>query len=359
MKNKKGSILAYALIVVAIMLSVAASLSTVAVIDKKAASGIQFSVQSLQTADSGSQIAVKKINTEINKPVPGSIATAVGNCSVDSSPNNTDGGPAQSAYTLTFFDKNGVQLLCTDPVTSVASIKSVGTYKNTVRSVSVSVSTDGNDEFVKLLLHNNGSGTIFIDSEATPKTINSVGGATQSTAQYKFSSGSSAFFDGNNDYLSISDSEDFTFGLNESFTIDMWIYPTLTTGNYESILNSYFDSSSGFILTTSNGVNGNLSWYSTSNPGTWYDTGFTLSPNAWQHIAVVRNVSEIKFYVNGEQKGASINDPNPINSGSGKMYVGRNLSASYANYKGYIDELRISKGVARWTEAFTPPTYPY
>ncbi len=132
--NKKGSILAYSLVIIATMLAIAGSLSVSSVIEKKSASGTEFSMQSLQTADSGVQVALKMINAELRDANPGSITDALGvACDSEMS------GPTGSSYKLTFLDRDGAPLTCDKEVSLVSNIKSVGTYKNTVRAVDVSV----------------------------------------------------------------------------------------------------------------------------------------------------------------------------------------------------------------------------
>lgn len=139
-KNKRGSILAYALVILTAMLAIASSLSVVAVIEKKGASSTEFSMQSLQTADSGVQMSLKIINTELLKSNPGTIATVLPSC-VNGKVVSSNAGPTGSSYELTFLDKNSAALPCTAEVSTIANIKSVGVYKNTVRAVQVSVSS--------------------------------------------------------------------------------------------------------------------------------------------------------------------------------------------------------------------------
>ncbi|MFH0977887.1 MAG: LamG-like jellyroll fold domain-containing protein, partial [Candidatus Woesearchaeota archaeon] len=79
-----------------------------------------------------------------------------------------------------------------------------------------------NDPYTVLLLHADGSTTSFTDSSASKNTLTAYGGATQSSSNYKFSSGGSASFDGAGDYLATSDSSDWDFG-SGNFTIDAWV----------------------------------------------------------------------------------------------------------------------------------------
>ena len=138
-KNKKGSILAYSLIVVSVMIAIVASLSVVTVIEKKGAVSTDSSVQAYQVADSGVQLAIKKINKIISDDKADEtkiedLFTDCGNFGF------TDGGAGK--YKLAFFDNEGgtgTALGCNVTIDKIRNIKSVGEYKDTVRAVQVAV----------------------------------------------------------------------------------------------------------------------------------------------------------------------------------------------------------------------------
>lgn len=140
LSTRQGSILAYSLIILAMMLAIATSLSVSTIIEKKSASSTEFSVQSLQTADSGVQLALKKINGNlvkpVNDPVNFSSCTVVGGTATVADQN--DAGVV-GVYTLSFYQADGAKVNCTDLANSIGLIRSVGVYKNTVRAVNVSV----------------------------------------------------------------------------------------------------------------------------------------------------------------------------------------------------------------------------
>ncbi|HPN55014.1 MAG TPA: hypothetical protein PLB52_03760 [Candidatus Moranbacteria bacterium] len=140
LKNKKASILAYSLIVVSIMIFIAASISVVAVIEKKGAVSTDASVQAYQVADSGVQLAIKEINKVLraNQGSSTPLKDIFSNCS-NSDPNGNIFLGAD--YKLSFFsDKQGaVSIDCNQTVDKIQSIKSIGTYKGVVRAVHVAV----------------------------------------------------------------------------------------------------------------------------------------------------------------------------------------------------------------------------
>lgn len=146
-------------------------------------------------------------------------------------------------------------------------------------------------------------------------------------------------FNGSTEYVSVPDSTDFTFGTGD-FTIDLWINPAVTTGEYEGIMGTY-DGYSGFILTTSYTTDGHIGWWDTT--GTWIDTGISLELNKWQHLAVTRSSGTLGIYVNGIKKYSTTGRTGSIDGSTltiGKWYT-------YNLFNGMIDEVRIIKGEAK------------
>ena len=143
---RRGSILAYALIILAIMLSIVAAISVAAVIEKKSASSTDASVQTFQTADSCVQLAIKKINdaiSDISNPDPSIESAFDQSCNSDHIIENLDGIPADAgSCDVSFYDSdNNLIENCGDSgtVSGIARIKSIGKYKGTIRAVSVSI----------------------------------------------------------------------------------------------------------------------------------------------------------------------------------------------------------------------------
>ncbi|MDD5463812.1 MAG: hypothetical protein PHP62_01585 [Candidatus Moranbacteria bacterium] len=142
-EKKQGSILAYSLVVISVMIAIAGTLSVVAIVEKKGASGTEFSMQSLQTADSGVQLALKKMDGSVGTITQ--VFASFGTGCSDDKVINTNAGPDDSSYELTFFNDAGAQLACGANKSEIANIKSVGTYKNTVRAVNVAVAATETD----------------------------------------------------------------------------------------------------------------------------------------------------------------------------------------------------------------------
>ena len=141
LQARQGSILAYSLMVISIMVFIAASVSAVSIIGKKDASSTTFSAQSFQAADSGVQQAVKTINEVITAGHASStkISDKFPSCADSDTPDDELFTGAE--YKLSFFsNEEGTTLLnCNDAIATIRSIKSIGTYKNTARAVQVAV----------------------------------------------------------------------------------------------------------------------------------------------------------------------------------------------------------------------------
>ena len=213
---------------------------------------------------------------------------------------------------------------------------------------------------VSLLLFGNGANgsTTFYDYSAYNHSVTANGNAQNSTAQKKFGI-SSMLFDGNGDYVSIGDDTSFDFGSGD-FTIEFWVYLNSISGNMNFIHKRIpsDDKNWLFLSVNSSGV---LQLWATSNNSTWdiansFNFGNTaLSTGQWYHIALVRNGTEIAAYVDGTKASNTITTSASISAGTYDVVIGGDSFLTWW-LNGYIDDLRITKGVARYTSNFTPPT---
>lgn len=215
------------------------------------------------------------------------------------------------------------------------------------------------DQYTKLLLHCNGAdgSAVFIDEAG--KTVTRNGGAQIDTAQSKFG-GASGLFDGTGDYLSLANSADWDFGTG-NWTIDFWIRRNGAAA-YRGLMGGAAGSAGGWVIGSPNDTTGKIVLTSKAS-GTWGADLTTSSAPAdltWTHVAFVRNGNTLDVYLDGVNKGTKNVTGYTYNSAGGGLVIGR-LYTGTDNYywNGHIDELRISKGIARWTAAFTPPTREY
>jgi len=210
------------------------------------------------------------------------------------------------------------------------------------------------------LLHFNGAdaGTTFTDESG--KGWTPAGDAQLDAAQKVFGT-AAGLFDGTGDFMSSPYTADFDFGTGE-YTIDLWVrFPTWTNGRIHQLvylgdhttnlaiqvgMDSYGDN----VYVTQMGT----SFYWHLNLSTYEK--FTV--DAWYHIAVVRDASNIvRCFVNGTSRGTPAEHAQNILL-SGFNRVGIYYDETLYPLYGWIDELRISN-VARWTGNFIPPTEEY
>lgn len=209
-----------------------------------------------------------------------------------------------------------------------------------------------------LLLHCNGTNgsTNFIDEAG--KVITPFGNAQISTAQSKFG-GASGLFDGTNDYISAPDSADWYW--DTDFTIEAWLYPTNLNPTVAYAVISQSSSVNNEVTIAINSSGQLYIRRETAAAALNFTSTNALTLNTWQHVAIVRSGSTVTFYKNGTANGSGNWTGNADQTSSlyigGYWYGGSFLSGRY--YFGYIDELRITKGIARYTANFTPPTAPF
>ena len=205
---------------------------------------------------------------------------------------------------------------------------------------------------VSLLLHGDGvnGSTTITDSSPTPKTVTAVGNAQISTAQSKFG-GSSIAFGGSGDYLQSSTDTAYQFGTSP-YTVELWLRFAVVTDVNEFVTTST-DTTNGRWTLYYNG--GSLFTGATGGAG-GTTFGWTPSANVWYFLAVSRDTSSNqRIFIDGDLKATTTSANNYTQSG---LWVGRSLLGP-AFVNGYIDDLRITKGVARYTASFTPPTAPF
>jgi len=210
----------------------------------------------------------------------------------------------------------------------------------------------GVDGYTKLMLHfdKGNNSPIFEDSSLAPKNI-TVNGAIQKSDQMMFGR-SCGYFNGSSSTLSLADSDDFNFGTGD-FTIEGWI--RIATAVNSEILCS---APVGQLAIGPSANPGYLRWDIDQLGGAAGVTrsDSTIPVGAWCHFALVRSSGVVAFYRDGVMLGTTWSNTNNVDLNGimlGAHYPGSTF------FGGHIDELRISKGIARYTTNFTPPTKPY
>jgi len=217
--------------------------------------------------------------------------------------------------------------------------------------------TDPYFKYVPLLLEttstNGQQNNTFLDSSTNNFTITRNGTPTQGSVTPYWPNGYwSNNFNGSSDYLTTPANAAFAFGTGD-FTIEAWV--NTNSSATQRIVSAANGSGQPYeFLMVNSGSNIYLNFFDgTTDTGT--GTNY-VTQNQWVHVAVSRQGTALKVFINGTVYGTSTNNTNLTNAGV--LTIGR-YSPSAANYfSGYISNLRIVKGVAVYTGNFTPPTTP-
>ena len=161
-------------------------------------------------------------------------------------------------------------------------------------------------------------------------------------------------FDGSGDYLLLENNmEVFEFGSGD-FTIEFWLYTNDATDN-QTLIDFRPASTSGLypLIYIPSGSTEDIRYRVN---GTNRIISSTISSNAWIHVAVARSGSSTKLFINGTQQGSTYADSNNYALPSRVVIGAGSFNLGGAPLNGFIDDLRITKGIARYTSNFTAPT---
>lgn len=187
----------------------------------------------------------------------------------------------------------------------------------------------------------------------TGQTVTFAGTAQLDTAQSKFG-GAALLLDGTGDYVTISDSDNWTFGTGD-FTIDCWAYWAAVGAGDFTLWSQWKTGQEAWWLRYSS----NTLYLGINNVANAYSVSWTPTVSTWYHIALVRYGSSVKIYIDGVSIVTFDFTGVDIAASTGLLYIGAIEAGSGYEFNGSIDELRISKGIAKWTANFTPPTSAY
>ena len=203
---------------------------------------------------------------------------------------------------------------------------------------------------VSLLLHCDGTNgsTTFIDSTGN-NTMTAEGSAQVTTTGPKFGTGAMVCASGNRVRANAGSLFDFGTG---DFTIEAQVNPDAGygTATYNALIGS-LTTIYGWGLYVSNA--GNVVFYNTNNLDIF---GAVSSPGNWSHVAVSRASGTLRCFVNGTLSGSALTRTGAVNSVATYLGVGWDYNVGNGYFIGKIDEVRVTKGVARYTSDFTAPT---
>ncbi len=244
-------------------------------------------------------------------------------------------------------------------------------FNQEVKSENISVSTansvDGLFDKVILLIQSNTTqdSTVFTDSSPSQHTVTPYNDARHRTDQKKFPT-SSIKLDGNGDWLTVPDHNDFALGT-DPFTIEFWFWKeSVPSNSYHAIMskgspgsdnyNGDFDIMYGAdeYIYVYRLVDDNYSWVQSDNK---------VSIKQWHHLAIVREgigTNQMKLYIDGKIE-ATWTKTNSVYDSARPLYIGKQqfyAGTDFGYFDGYMEEIRITK-YARYIADFSVPTGPF
>jgi len=219
----------------------------------------------------------------------------------------------------------------------------------------------GNDTFTKILLHMDGSngGTTFTDSNiggSAHTWAAQVGSPVTSTAAKEFGTASLDCGAAANS-ISTADSADFTLGSGD-FTVDFWFNRQGGDGTRRFLyLHGDGATATSSIECELSAANVIVAYLCSGSTLTTMTGTTTFTSTGWHHFALTRSGNNVRVFLDGVQEGSTLSYSSTINDPSNNFVIGSTLSSLMWN--GFLDEFRLSVGIARWTANFTPPVIAY
>jgi hypothetical protein len=216
---------------------------------------------------------------------------------------------------------------------------------------------------VSLLLHMDGAdgSTTFTDSSSNALSPTVVDQAQIDTSQSKYGGASMELLSAT-DHIYYANSSQEVVDLTTDFTIEGWIRPA-----NDSVSMAVFDSrpasgaSKGILvyLEPSDDTIRAIIWDGLAVSSLSVTAPSSYTATNWHHVAVCRSGNDFYVSLAGAVNSGSITFA--VDAGSEPFRIGRsgNSASSFRQFVGHIDDVRITKGIARYTAAFTPPTAPF
>jgi hypothetical protein len=206
---------------------------------------------------------------------------------------------------------------------------------------------------VALLLHMDGSNgsTSFTDSSSNALTVSVFGDAQVSTSSPKFGSGS-LLLDGTGDYLRVPDDPDWDFGTGD-FTVEAWINMAALDDTMPIV--GRLSPSAGGVAWGLQALRSPTRLFFYAGAASFFHNWTGGSLNTWHHVAVTRSGTTLSVYANGSRLGSGSNSTN-LGASTSTVRIGTD-SLETLFFNGKIDDVRVTKGIARYTGAsYTVPT---
>ena len=215
----------------------------------------------------------------------------------------------------------------------------------------------GIDAYTKIMLH--GDEAPLVDSELTPKSLTLNGSIARSATESKFG-GYSIYVNGTNQTVTVPDSVDWDFGTGD-FTIDFWFKVESYTA-WDIVMhcgNGSANANTNWHISFNDSNQIRLTIFETDTPVSVINTTNVVTDGLWHHYAGVRSGNSTMVAIDGTFGSTADVTGKDVRFLSSSIVTVGAIWGGIQAPNVYIDELRISKGIARWTSNFTPEIGPY
>ena len=190
--------------------------------------------------------------------------------------------------------------------------------------------------------------------------LETVGTSRIDTSVKKYGTGSIILSPGGGShYTKMPLTEELKFGTGD-FTIECWIYLITNPAGICAVWSNYSSFSAGSLSLFAGHSSANINLFHIAHNGGFPALSSSTTVNSrlgtWTHLAVVRYNGQIKLYINGTSEGTPFASTVALNGVGTSFWVGTTGDSTAANPNCYIDDFRVTKGIARYTSNFTPPT---
>lgn len=208
------------------------------------------------------------------------------------------------------------------------------------------------------LLHFEGANGSPTFTDQTGKTWTRFYDAQISTAQYKFGSASMRVYAGSNlSMIETGSHADFDFGTGD-FTVEWWqLWNSQSTPQYQCAFMRGYNAVGAIVVVTGNANGKYRVFFGATSVCTEAVAGST---GGWVHYAVTRSGTTVTLWRGGVSSASGTSSASVgINKNFAIGGYGTDSGAPGQAFNGWIDDFRITKGVARYTSDFTPPSAPF
>jgi len=203
---------------------------------------------------------------------------------------------------------------------------------------------DGNFNQVSLLLKTNGSIT-DVSNDANSLTLN--GAVTQSSTQTKYAT-QSIFFN-NGPYITTTLTNPPVKG--QPWTIEGWVWKSSTTSTFDGFW-QFGNYSAGLTLRLHNGASPGYYLFGNGGAQIFSNTAINFNDSTWRHVALSHDGTTFRIFIDGILEDDSTATGYTLGS---DIIIGRYTTPTVYNFLGYVEDFRITTGLARYTANFTPP----